>query len=136
MKRLFLFGILAITSFFSPLLLFATAKEMPLAVSGWIPYWKEGAATSSIPYLNKLTAISPFSYTVKSDGTLVNPMKTNKEEWDTLFNEARKQGVKIYPSILWTDKNQMESILSYKKKRAAHISEIVAEAKAQNWHIT
>jgi spore germination protein len=133
MKKLFLFGIFASLSFFSPLSLFATAKEAPLAVSGWIPYWKEGAATSSIPYLNKLSAISPFSYTVKSNGTLANPMKTDSAEWVTLFTEARKQGVKIYPSILWTDKNQMESILSYKKKRAAHISEIVAEVKAQNW---
>jgi spore germination protein YaaH len=132
MKRLFIFGIFVSLTFFSPLSLFATAKEVPLAVSGWIPYWKEGAATSSIPYLNKLTAISPFSYTVKSDGTLANPMKTDNAEWTTLFVEARKQGVKIYPSILWTDKNQMEATLSYKKKRAEHIKMIVAEVKTQN----
>ncbi len=131
MKHLFIFSFFL--AFIFPNAIFASVKEVPFAVSGWIPYWKEGAATSSIPYLNKLSAVSPFSYTVKSDGTLSNPMKTDNPEWVSLFTEARKHGVKIYPSILWTDKNQMESILSYKKKRGAHIDAIVQEVRAQNW---
>ncbi len=131
MKHFFLF---VIVSSFLPLSLFAAMKETPLSVSGWLPYWKRNeAASSTLHYLNKLTEISPFSYTVNTDGSLKNPMKTDEEPWLTLFTAARKQGVKIYPSILWTDKNQIEAILSYKKKRTAHIDEIVKEIKTQNW---
>ncbi len=131
MKRFFLFIVL---SSFLPLSLFAATKATPLSVSGWLPYWKrDEAASSTMQYLNKLSEISPFSYTVSTDGSLKNPMKTDAEPWLTLFTEARKQGVKIYPSILWTDKNQIESMLSYKKKRTAHIDAIVTEVKLQNW---
>ncbi len=128
------FFILIIVSTFLPLSLFAESKETPLTVAGWLPYWKKDeAASSTLQYLSKLNEISPFSYTVNTNGTLKNPMKTGEEPWLTLFAAARKNGVKIYPSILWTDKNQIETILSNKKKRSAHIDEIVSEVKKQNW---
>ena len=135
MNKKFLFFTLPFMFFLgSQATVFAVVKKEPLIIAGWLPYWKKTeAASSTIGHFSTLSEISPFSYTVKKDGTLFNPMKTDEEPWLSLFTEARKQKVKIYPTILWNDKDNIEIILNSKKRRASHIASIVSEVKKNRW---
>lgn len=97
----------------------------------WIPYWRktEGASTT-LANLDKLTQISPFAFELQTDGTIKNVLKIEEEPWTTLIAEAKKKKVKVYPSILSYPHNETEKELQYlllaqKKKRQAHVKEIV-----------
>jgi spore germination protein YaaH len=101
----------------------------------WIPYWRktEGSSTT-LANLDKLTQISPFAYELQTDGTIKNVLKIEEEPWTTLIAEAKKKKVKVYPSILSYPHNEKEKYLQYllfsqKKKRQAHVKEIVALVK-------
>lgn len=101
----------------------------------WIPYWrKTEGASSTLQNLNKVTQISPFAYELQADGSIKNAAKIEEEPWSTLLAEAKKKNVKIYPSILsyphnTTEKNAFLAFISNKKKRQAHVKEIVALVK-------
>ena len=104
----------------------------------WIPYWRktEGASTT-LKNLDKLTQISPFAFELQNDGSIKNALKIDEEPWITLIAEAKKKNIKIYPSILsypQTDKekNLMWLLLAQKKRRDAHIKDIVALVKKYN----
>ncbi len=102
------------------------ASSTGLEVSGWIPYWrvKEGTADAK-KNLNSLTEINPFAYSVKSDGTLYDNMKIEGKDWQSLFKDARKKNVRIVPTIMWSDSDNIHAILSDPQKRAKHIAAIV-----------
>ena len=109
----------------APLSAFA-ASSTGLEVSGWIPYWRVSEGTKDAKKnLNSLTEINPFAYSVKSDGTLLDNMKIEKKEWQSLFKEARKKNVRIVPTIMWADGAAIHAMLSNSQKRAAHIAAIV-----------
>jgi spore germination protein YaaH len=101
----------------------------------WIPYWrKDEGASSTLANLDKVTQISPFAYELQADGTIKDALKATQEPWTTLLLEARKKKVKIYPSILSypqtkTEQNNVYLLLAQKKKRQAHVQEIVALVK-------
>jgi len=105
----------------------------------WIPYWRKiEGASSTIANIKKVTQISPFAYELQPDGTIKNALKAHDEPWTTLLAEARKNKVKIYPSILSypstiTEKNAVYKLLSVKKSRQAHVKEIVALVKKNNF---
>jgi spore germination protein YaaH len=98
----------------------------------WIPYWrKEEGVASTIANLNKVTQISPFAYELQNDGTIKDAMIASKEPWPTLIAQAKKKKVKIYPTILSyaqtrTEQEGMLLLLSQKKKRQQHVSDIVS----------
>jgi spore germination protein YaaH len=103
-------------------------KATPFVIAGWIPYWrKDNGASTTLANIQYLTEISPFSYEVNKTGSLTDAPRLTKEPWKTLADESRKRGIKIYPSILWIDRAAMESVLNDKKKRKAHIEEIISE---------
>lgn len=114
--------------------LFSAAPVFEKAV--WIPYWRktEGASTT-LQNLNTLTQISPFAYELQfADGNIKNVLKIEDEPWTTLIAEAKKKKVKIYPSILSYPHNDKEKQLFYlllaqRKKRQAHVKDIVALVK-------
>lgn len=115
------------------LLLFVTQTSFAATFDKavWIPYWRktEGASTT-LANLSSVTQISPFAYELQADGTLKNAFKINEEPWTTLIAEAKKKKVKIYPSILsypstLTAKRAVFDLLSNKKKRQAHVKDIV-----------
>jgi spore germination protein YaaH len=126
MKKFFLIFL------FIPLTLFASTSKFE--ISGWLPYWKkEDSASSTLLHLDKLNSISPFSYTVKQNGDIFNPMKTDAEPWLSLFAEAKKKKVTIIPTILWGERDAMELVLNNKKKRSAHIASIMNELSINKW---
>ena len=106
-----------------------TTTAIPAFIkAAWIPYWKkaEGASTT-LANLKYLTEISPFSYEVNSTGSLTDAPRLTQEPWKSLIEEAKRRNIKIYPSILWLDKIAVENVLNDKKKRKAHIEEIISE---------
>lgn len=130
MKRLLISGLLFI--FTVPTVFAATAK---FDTAVWIPYWRktEGASTT-LANLDKITQISPFAYELQYDGTIKDALKAKEEPWPALISEAKKKGIKIYPSILSypqtkAEQNSVYLLLAQKKKRQAHVNAIVALVK-------
>lgn len=98
-----------------------------LEVSGWIPYWRTAAGTKDArKNLSLLTSVNPFSYSVKSDGTLADTAKIEGKDWQNLFKDARKKNVDIVPTVMWSDTQNIHRILSNPDLRAAHVANIVA----------
>lgn len=116
-----------------PFLFAATKTTFDKAV--WIPYWQKTAgASSTLSNLNVLTQISPFAFELQVDGSIKNVLKIEEEPWTTLIAEAKKKKVKIYPTILSyphndTEKNAQYLLLAQRKKRQAHVKDIVALVK-------
>lgn len=112
---------------------FAAVSVFDKAV--WIPYWrKTEGASSTLAHLSSVTQISPFAYELQTDGTIKNVLKIEEEPWTALLSEAKKKNVKVYPSILSyphnsTEKTLQYNLLSQKKRRTAHVKEIVALVK-------
>ncbi len=113
----------------------AYAATQPFDTAIWIPYWRKNeGATSTLANLDKVTQISPFAYELQVDGTIKDALKATEEPWPTLIREARKNKIKIYPSILSypqtrTEQNGVYLLLAQKAKRQAHVKEIVALVK-------
>lgn len=103
--------------------------------AAWIPYWKKtDGASSTLANLDKLTQISPFAYELQNDGTIKNVLKIEEEPWTSLIVEAKKKNIKIYPSILSyphdeTEKQMQYNLLAQRKRRQAHVKEIVTLVK-------
>ncbi len=124
-------------------LLFASISGIPSALAAtqtfdkaiWIPYWRKTEGVSStLANLSSVTQISPFAYELQTDGSIKNVLKIEEEPWVTLIAEAKKKNIKIYPSILSYPHNEKEKNIQYlllaqKKKRQAHVKEIVALVK-------
>ncbi len=137
MKRFFIFGgllmVIAVAGAFVPA--FAATKAPAFDIAVWIPYWrKTDGASTTLANLGKITQISPFAYELQADGTIKDAMKFTEEPWTTLIAQAKKKGVKVYPSILSYPHNEKEKqaqwlLLAQRKKRNAHIDAIVAIVK-------
>lgn len=112
------------------------ATKTTFEVSGWLPYWR--AATSSadvLPHLNLLTEINPFGYTVKDDGTLFDAANLDAatSSYATLIAAARAQHVRVIPTVMWSNTDAIDTVLSNPKLRAQNVASIVAEVKKNNW---
>ncbi len=99
-------------------------------ISGWMPDWRPASSTQDVLlHLNQITSVMPFSYTVSSEGKIVGSAKFAKEPWTSFIAEAKKQKVRVVPSILWGDGDAMHKILSNTAKRIALEDEIAALVK-------
>lgn len=134
LRILAVFGLLlGVAGAFSPVFAATYAPKFDIAV--WIPYWrKTDGASTTLANLNKVTQISPFAFELQPDGTIKDALKFSQEPWTTLIKEAKKKGIKIYPSILSYPHTEQERYQQYlifaqRKKRNAHVAEIVALVK-------
>lgn len=111
----------------------AAAAAAPLYYAGWIPFWSEqGGAQNASLNLEKLREVSPFSYEVKSGGTLVDKLKINEGFWPDWLHAVRDAGIKIIPTVAWFDGSAIQKLLSNKNKRLAHedaIAKLVKDNK-------
>lgn len=95
-------------------------------VAVWLPYWHKASGTADLTNnLGAVTQISPFSFEVRSDGTLIDRLRLDEDPWVGIVSSARSQKKLIIPSILWTDAEAMQTILSSPVKRQTHIKEII-----------
>ncbi len=103
--------------------------------SGWLPDWRVASATQDVlPRLSQLKSVMPFALSVDSNGKLVDRTGiTNKEPWLSFIAEAKRQNVRVVPSIMWGDGEEMHRILSNQTTRIALEDEIAALVKAQGW---
>ncbi len=107
-----------------------TASLSPLEFSGWIPYWRTATGTTDVlPHLSQLTSIMPFGYTMKTDGTLADTAKLTEEPWVSFIKEAKKQKVRVIPSVMWGNGEAIHKILSNATTRVALEDEIAKVVK-------
>lgn len=106
------------------------AESGDLKISGWIPYWQtsEGIKDAEA-HIDELDSIHPFGYTVKSDGSLVDTAKLTESDWKDLFKTADKKDVEVIPTVMWSDGNAIQTVLSDKNLRKKNIDSIVGMIK-------
>lgn len=112
----------------------APTSSGQLEVGGWIPYWRSATGTADVlPHLSKLTEISPFVLTLKSDGTLHDAGGLDKEPWVSFVGAARAQKVRVIPTVMSGSGDAIHAILSDTKKRIALEDEIAKFVKDNNF---
>jgi len=102
--------------------------------SGWIPYWRTATGTQDvIPHLSQLTSVMPFGYTMNNNGTLKDTARLTEEPWVSFIAEARKNKVRVIPSVMWGDGEAIHAVLSDTTKRIALEDEIAKVVKDNNF---
>lgn len=102
-------------------------------VGGWIPYWRSATGTADVlPNLSKLTEVSPFVLTLKTDGTLFDAGASTKP-WVSFIAAAHAQKVRVVPTVMSGSGDAIHALLSDTKKRAALEDEIVTFVKDNNF---
>lgn len=129
-QRIFIFFI-----FFSLIIPFdpqsASAK---FYYAGWLPFWQDQKGAQDIALnLEKLHEVSPFSYTVNTQGGLVDDLHIDSGIWPGWISAAQGAGVKIIPTIAWFNGPQIQKILSNTKARRAQENAITALVKTENF---
>ncbi|MEK7511159.1 MAG: glycosyl hydrolase family 18 protein [Patescibacteria group bacterium] len=120
-------GLSLVIASFAPMFASAAhAQTTDLEYSGWIPYWaaKKGADDAR-KHIKQLDEVNPFTYTVKSDGSINDAGKMSASHWRKLKNAAEKEDVRYVPTIMWSDGAKIHATLSNSTLRAQHIKEIV-----------
>jgi spore germination protein YaaH len=116
----------------------ATASKViaksKIEISGWIPYWRTATGTADVlPRLSQLTEVNPFGYTVKKDGSLFDAAKIKDGAWDALIKQAKAKKVRVIPTVMWSDTDSIDTILSDPKLRSKHVDAIVAMVIENNF---
>ena len=126
MRRLFLAMLLGCATL-APVYASAATK---FEVSGWMPYWRGATSTADVlPHLDLLTEVNPFVYTLRSDGTILDNADMNEDPWKSFVAEARRQKVRVVPTIMTSNGEMLHDLLSNKKKRIALEDYITAFVK-------
>ena len=106
----------------------------PLEFSGWVPFWRAATGTQDVtPHLSQLTSVMPFGYTMKSDGTLKDAADITQEPWKSFIANAKKNKVRVIPSIMWGDGDSIHQVLSNTSKRIALEEQIASTVKQNNF---
>jgi spore germination protein YaaH len=138
MKKL-LMTIAAFTVAFTPL--FAPISAANAATAGtfyygaWIPFWQAQPGEEDVAvHLSSLNEISPFSYEVASDGTLIDDLGIGSGSWSGWLEAVHDFGEKIIPTIAWFNGGQIYNLLSNTKKRIAEENTVTQLVKVQNFN--
>lgn len=106
----------------------------PLEVSGWIPYWRAATGTQdTLPNLKALTTVHPFVFSVNGLGQVVPLEDLSQEPWASFIAEAKRQNVRVIPTVMWSDGAVMHKILSNQTTRIALEDEITAIVYANDF---
>lgn len=112
----------------------AQAASSSIEYAGWIPYWATDRGTADADaHLSQLTEVNPFGYTVKNDGSLYDAMNLSSGSWQSLFRDAHNKGVKVVPTIMWSDTGGIYNILHDPIARAQQIKLIVQAVKQNHF---
>jgi spore germination protein YaaH len=124
-RNLFPQALFGLALIFMSLPSFAHAAE----TAAWVPWFgpEAGAegAKSAIKNIKKLDTIYLFTYEVQADGTIVNRANYDAKHWQNLIKEAKKNKVKVIPTIAWFDGDQIHNVLSDRSDRKQQVSDIV-----------
>ncbi|HEX5774594.1 MAG TPA: glycosyl hydrolase family 18 protein [Candidatus Paceibacterota bacterium] len=103
----------------------STARAAELEYSGWIPYWaaKDGA-NDARRHIKTFAEVNPFTYTLRSNGTLNDAGKMDASHWKRLISTAQRRDVRVVPTIMSSDGATIDRILRDPALRQKHINEI------------
>lgn len=103
--------------------------------SGWLPDWRAASATADVtPHLSQLKSSMPFALSVTADGKLIDRTGiTDREPWLSFIAEAKRQGIRVVPTVMWGNGEEIHNVLSNTTKRVALEDEIANLVKAQGW---
>lgn len=111
----------------------AQAATRTMTTNAWIPYWKEDAGIAEARQnLSTLTSVSPFGFTVDSNGRVVDKMGITSDPWKTFIRDAEQRNVQLYPTVSWFDGAAIHATLSDSKKRQQHIDDIMSNVLGAN----
>lgn len=111
-----------------------TSSSEPLEFSGWIPYWRTATGTADVlPHLSGLKSIMPFGYTMHEDGTLADTAHLTEEPWTSFIAVAKKNKVRVIPTVMWGNGDTIHKILSNATTRVALEDEIANVVKQNNF---
>lgn len=110
-----------------------TASKSQLIRGAWIPFWKQIPGIQEITnHLPQFQEISPFSYEVRLNGTLVDKLKIDEGLWPNWLLAVHDLKIKIIPTIAWFDGDAIHALLKNTKARQKHedaIAKLVADNK-------
>lgn len=121
-------GVALVLGSFAPMFVSAAHAQTTtnLEYSGWIPYWQaKKGADDGRKHIKQLDEVNPFTYTVKTNGTINDAGKMSASHWKKLVTASEKEGVRYVPTLMWSDGAKIHETLSNPTLRAAHIKEIV-----------
>lgn len=108
--------------------------KSPLEIYGWIPYWRSATGTQdAAAHISSFKGISPFGFTLKSDGTLYDAAGITEEPWVSFIADAKKNKVRVIPTVMNGNGEFMHAILSDTKKRIALEDEITNMVKERGY---
>ncbi|MBK7981108.1 MAG: T9SS type A sorting domain-containing protein [Ignavibacteriae bacterium] len=81
-------------------------KTVSKTIFGYLPYWEYYNAKSYIRY-DLLTHIALFSYSINSNGYIINPIGESWP-WIDIINEAHQNGTKVIMTVVNFDITQSE----------------------------
>lgn len=116
----------------------AQAAKSSFEVSGWIPYWRTVVGTDdATAHLQHFTSLMPFGYIVQDDGSLHDAFGMSDTSATStaamLTAAARAAGVKVVPTVMWSNSAAMDRILSSAPQRIALEDAIAALAKEKGF---
>jgi spore germination protein YaaH len=99
-------------------------------VSAWVPYWRGLSGIQETQQLMLyVDTVSPFTYEVSATGVLTPKSNLATGDWSVLLTSSQLSNKRIIPTIMWSDRTAIYTVLSDPAKRAAHIQQIVAIMK-------
>jgi spore germination protein YaaH len=112
----------------------AAAKAPAFEVSGWIPYWRVASGTAeALSHIEHFNALMPFGYVVQNDGTLHDAFgfsaTSSTSTAKMLVAAAKAAGVKVVPTVMWSNGQAMHSVLRSTRSRIALEDRIAALVK-------
>ncbi len=112
-----------------------TPASTPLVYGAWLPFWTTQAGQQEVALnLNQLKEISPFSYKIVGNGTIVDDLKISSGAWNNWFDAVRSNGNKIIPTIAWFNANSIERVLSNGPERRALENRVAALVADNNFN--
>ncbi len=117
-----------IVVWFLCLMIPSIAQAASFEYGGWVAYWDKATSTRlAREHIHALNSVSPFSYTVEADGTIIDSMYLLKDPWTQLQQAASqsKKKTKIIPTIAWHKGSEIHATLSDRQKRMAHVIDIL-----------
>lgn len=106
------------------------APEAAFEVSGWIPYWEASKGTrSAMKNIDSLDAIQPFSFSVNADGSIKDLAGMSKSTYKRFLKKAKDEGVRVTPTVMWSDTASIHRVLSDSKLRQSHVKAIADMVK-------
>jgi spore germination protein YaaH len=78
-----------------------------------------------LPHLDLVTEVNPFVYSVKTNGEIVDNAGMDKDPWLSFTAAAKAKGVRVIPTIMWSNSDAMHAILRDQTLRIALEDRIV-----------